>query len=538
MAYEILDDAPKGRFEILPPDEATLTDKLKQGLGDLAAGAVRGAGSIGATLLTPVDAAAKALGISNSIIGRDDRRAGMDAGLRTMGADTESLPFAGGKLAAEIAGTSGIGGALAGGLSRLGVASPLLKAVETAGMTTGANMGRFADMGTRAAGGAINGALTAGAVDPSMTAEGAMIGGALPVALKGAGAIGNALRGNAAGASDQAMTAARAGAGAGYVIPPADLRPGMVSEAMNGLSGKIKTAQVASQRNQAVTDGLARKALGLPDDAVLSADLLNSIRQRAGGAYAPVKGAGMVNADAAFAKDLDSIASTYKSAGSSFPGLAKNEIESMVDSLRVGQFDAGGAVDAIKVLRDTADKAFRQGDTGMGKAAKGAAGALESQLERHLQAQGSTDALQALREARQEIAKTYSVQKGLNSQTGSVNAQKLAEQLRKGKPLSGDLLTIAQMAEAFPKATQMLKESPKTFSPLDFAVAATSGAATANPLAAMTMMARPMARSALLSGPVQRAALAPSRGLLSIDPEMMGLLSQGAYRASPLLANQ
>ena len=63
------------------------------------------------------------------------------------------------------------------------------------------------------------------------------------------------------------------------------------------------------------------------------------------------------------------------------------------------------------------------------------------------------------------------MQKALNEQTGNVSAQQLAKDLAKGRPLSGDLLTVAQMGQAFPKATQALKEAPKAVSPLDFAVA-------------------------------------------------------------------
>lgn len=322
-------------------------------------------------------------------------------------------------------------------------------------------------------------------------------------------------------ADQQKMDAARAGAQAGYVVPPADLQPGLMTEALSGLSGKIKTAQVASQKNQAVTDRLARQAIGLQEGDQLTNDILQGIRNQAAQAYAPVKSAGLVQADKQFAADLAKIESTYQSAGSAFPGLAKNEIGDLVASLRQPSFDAGGAVDAVKVLRETADKAYRSGDKGLGKAAKEAATALEGQLDRHLSAQGNTDALAALREARQIIAKTYSVQKALNEQTGNVSAQSLAKELGKGRPLSGDLKTIAQMGQAFPKATQALKESAKATSPLDFAVG------FMNPKAAIAMAARPLARSYLLSPGFQRSALQQE----AFSPGLLGLLSADKLKA-------
>lgn len=327
-------------------------------------------------------------------------------------------------------------------------------------------------------------------------------------------------------ADAQKLAAAKAGADAGYVIPPADLNPGMVTEALSGLSGKIKTAQVASARNQPVTDTLARKAIGLNAGDDLTNDVLQGIRNQAAQAYGPVKNAGTVTADKQFLSALDNIASTYQGAARSFPGLKNDGVGDLIASLKQQQFDAGSAVDATKVLREMADKAYRAGDTGMGKAAKQASNELEGMLERHLQAQGNTDALQAFQEARKLIAKTYTVQKALNEQTGNVSAQQLAKELSKGRPLSGDLLTVAQMGQAFPKATQALKESPKATSPLDWVAAGMTSAGTSNPLPMAMVAARPATRSLLLSPMMQRAALQPQ----AFTPGMAGLLGAEPVR--------
>lgn len=161
-----------------------------------AAGAVRGAGSIGATILAPVDAAARALGVQNEFIGRDDRRESMTEFMKDRGADTDSLAFQGGKLGAEIAGTLGVGGAAANTLARVpGLAAKApaaLEAVRTAGMSAGGATG-VSGVAARVAGGATTGAASAGLVNPSDTGTGALAGGALPVAAKLAGATGNAI---------------------------------------------------------------------------------------------------------------------------------------------------------------------------------------------------------------------------------------------------------------------------------------------------------------------------------------------------------
>lgn len=295
---------------------------------------------------------------------------------------------------------------------------------------------------------------------------------------------------------------------AGYVVPPEDIGQGggVLSKIASGFGGKIKTAQEASFLNQPVTDKLARQAIGLAPDDALTADVLQTIRnQAATQGYAPIRGAGTVQADKQFVDALDKIAATQQGAARSFPGLADNGVVDLIAKLKQPAFDAADAIDATRVLRETADKAYRQGDKTLGKASKAAADALESALERHLTAAGNPEALSAFRDARTLIAKTYSVQKGLNSQTGAVSADALGKQLAKGAPLTGELRTIAETAGAFPKATQALKEAPKALSPLDMAVAA-GGAVSGNPMM-MAWLGRPLARKALLSDPMQQAAL-------------------------------
>lgn len=308
-------------------------------------------------------------------------------------------------------------------------------------------------------------------------------------------------------ANAQKFAAARQGAQHGYVVPPADLEPGIVSEAVSGLSGKIKTAQVASQRNQGVTDRLAREALGLKAGDTLDIPALNTIRSQAGQAYDAVQSLGTIKPGQNYHASLDAIVQPHVRAGNSFPSAKPNPIIEEINTLRTQSFDAADAVAKIKTLRSDADAAYISGNKDLGKALKSGADALEQAIDDHLAAAGPSRMLADFREARKLIAKTYTVQKALNSQTGAVSAPQLAKDLAKGKPLSGELRTVAEMGTAFPKATQMLKEAPKAVSPLDFAVATGAGAVTANPMAALLLGARPVARSVMLSGPVQRRAL-------------------------------
>lgn len=181
-----LDDLKGGGDTFTLADLAATPKRQSNAAVDVAGGILRGAGSIGATLMTPIDAAARALGIQNDFIGRTDRREAMDNALRTAGADPESLAFKAGKIGAEIAGTAGVGGALARPVAA--VAPGLASALQTGGLAA-----QGAGLGTRIAGGAITGGASAGLINPEDAGMGAAIGGAFPVAVKGLGVAGNAI---------------------------------------------------------------------------------------------------------------------------------------------------------------------------------------------------------------------------------------------------------------------------------------------------------------------------------------------------------
>jgi hypothetical protein len=179
------------------PKQEAAPKKESSMAGDLLAGAVRGAGSIGATILAPVDAAARAVGVQNDFIGRTDRRQAMDQALGGMGADTDSLTFGGAKLLTEIAGTAGVGGALAKGAALLPGAArmaPVLDAVSSAGFKAGGLTGARG-VGARMLGGGVTGGASAALVNPDDAGTGAAIGAALPPALQLAGATGRAVGG-------------------------------------------------------------------------------------------------------------------------------------------------------------------------------------------------------------------------------------------------------------------------------------------------------------------------------------------------------
>lgn len=524
--------------------------ELGSQIGNLAAGAVRGAGSIGATLLYPVDKATDIIqgdrgnSLSNLVTGQapvsrnQERRQAMTDALGSLGADTESPAFKVGRIGAEIAGTAGAGGAAANVAGRIpGIAPALVTAIRTGGMTTGAPAGIVNSL-TRVAGGAISGGLGAGLVDPDQAGGGALVGGALPVVTQAAGAAGNAIgrlvRGPAQPADAQA--AIQAARDAGYVIPPTQANPTLFNRALEGFSGKLTTAQNASARNAATTNRLAAEAIGLPGDTMLTPDVLTKVRQQAGQAYAALDNAGTITPGPEYTAALDKITEQAKKAAAGFPDAAADPIIAKIDALRSPSFDASAAVAQTQQLRNAADAAAAAGDKSLARSLRQGSDAVEDAIAAHLQSTGQSQLLDDFQAARQQIAKTYSVEKALNAETGTVDAKKLAAQLQRGRPLSGGLEDAARFAARFPKAAQTpeVMGSLPGSSPLDFVAAGGLTAASGNPLAMMSVLARPAARSLALSPAVQ------NRLVQSTQPNALSQLltndqlAQLGYRVAPV----
>lgn len=308
-----------------------------------------------------------------------------------------------------------------------------------------------------------------------------------------------------------------AGRGAGYVVPPSSVNPSRLNTTVEGISGKILTQQAAQIDNQAVTQALVKAELGLADEAAITPASLRVIRSRAGTAYKAVKKAGQIVTDGQYLDDLTKLAESVDEVAKDFPDAnvgANQEITKLVDSLLRDKFDSSSAVAYLKQLRKAASgnlsgiNAADPSKKALGMAQRQAAEALEDQVIRQLQANGMAETAENFAKARTLIAKTYSVEAALKG--SNVNAAKLGAQLSKGKPLSGNLATIAKMAEEFPDAMRVPKGSP--VSALDPAVGIV-GTLMGQPQALLYPLGRAAARGTVLSKAGQNAMLSPSTGV-------------------------
>lgn len=382
---------------------------------------------------------------------------------------------------------------------------------------TGAALSETGERGTGAAAGAVGG--VAGKALGLGLAKGV-------AALKAKAAAAVAAR---APLVSQQQAAVRAAREAGYTVPPTMANPTGTNRLFEGFAGKLTTGQQASLKNQNVTNKLIRNTFGLSDDVPLNTDTMGVIRSEAGKAYDDLAGFGSFSKDAAYDLDLAKIRKPLDTFAKDFPDLANNEVDGLLNAINKDRFDSGAAIEALKRFRfdGNANKISLDPEKkALGRVQLQAADAMESMIERNLQKfVGGDEMLNSFRNARQTIAKTYTVEKALNSQTGNVNALKLADQLRKGKPLSGDIKKAAQFAEAFKVAAKEPTSSPTGTSPLDWAAAGGISAMSANPYLLALAGARPAVRSAILSRPYQSMMTMP--GTPTVSP-LLELINRGA----------
>ncbi len=274
----------------------------------------------------------------------------------------------------------------------------------------------------------------------------------------------------------------RAGHEAGYVLPPSAVnQPSFIGGRMESLGGKAALKQEASLRNQNVTDDLARRAAGLGPDEAISMPALKAARHRMS---APYKETAALSPQAA--ADLDMVKAA--------------KLES---KLQWTSFNKSGDVNAFKA----AQAADQQAEAALNR------------IEQQALSAGRPELVQALKQARVDIARNHEVRNAVNVGSGNVDASIIGRALdRNPERFSGELKTIGSFQQSFPQFTTEASKVPapgvgKTELLASALLAGGGGMATGDPigmLAGLAPFASGPARSLLLSKAVQGAVANPS----------------------------
>lgn len=225
------------------------------------------------------------------------------------------------------------------------------------------------------------------------------------------------------------------------------------SAGLQGNLSKINLPQVAK---------VAREDLGLPETSRLDAKAFETSRARPeiSGAYDKVRDLPRIVADDAVLADIDSLRVVPTIGDTGQAAAVNNFLDTVKQQLRAGA-NGKTIVDSIRQRRRDAQAIYNQQSAGVNPpspdaiaradVSMGMARALETAIENSI-----TDPklVADFRNARTALARTYDYERATNLATGVVDPQALARLAAEGKPLSGKLQQLANVAANFPEVMQ------------------------------------------------------------------------------------
>jgi len=347
---------------------------------------------------------------------------------------------------------------------------------------------------------------TTGSINPSQVLNEMAVGGLLtaPTALTSA-----VTTPRAPAVLDRKQQIAQAAINQGATLPPSQVNPSILNSLLEGISGKQTVQQVASIKNQAVINAQARKALGLADDVEITPQVLQDYRNVKGQAYDALRSNPAYYTDKQFLTDINKRSAEIQKRGTLVD--ATQELN-LLNQLKQMRFDGDALVEKIKVLRSDSDINFRSNDADklrLAQVQKFAAKQLEDLAERNLTNFNQPDVMKNFKQARQDIAKSYTIEKSLNAATGDVSGAKLGQRAAQGKILPPELQALADAAATYKQSFRdpAAIGSVPMISPLDLGTAAIASAASGTPLVMASALTRPAVRAGITSNMYQRNML-------------------------------
>lgn len=225
------------------------------------------------------------------------------------------------------------------------------------------------------------------------------------------------------------------------------------STGLQGNLSKINLPQVAK---------VARDDMGLPATTRLDAKAFEAARERPEikNAYDSVRTIPRVVADDTVLADIDNLRVT-PTIGDTGQAAAVNKFLDTVKEQLQGNPNGATTLDSIRQLRRDAQAIYNQQTAGVNPpspaaiaqadVSMGVANALERAIEGSI-----TDPKLVIdfRNARTALARTYDYERATNLATGVVDPQALARLAAEGRPLSGKLQKLANVAANFPEVMQ------------------------------------------------------------------------------------
>ena len=291
----------------------------------------------------------------------------------------------------------------------------------------------------------------------------------------------------------------------GYIFSPTQANPNLLNGILEGISGKIKTGQGASTENQVLTDSVSRRSIGLNEEAPLTRDTYKAVREKEGESYQNIKSlTDQWEPTTQWFDAIDNIGDATTRLIKKLKPLAdpSGEVDNLKAVLKNNTWNPEESIELSKFLRRKAGDFFASSDgksRAIGRAYRSADKALAEMIGANLDRTEKGELLKQWQDSRKVIAITHALEKATN-EAGHVDAAKLAGQLKRGVPLTGELKSSAEFAGTFPQLARTPQQigSVLPIDALDGLVAISKG------LISSGLGLRPLTRAIILSKPYQK----------------------------------
>ena len=248
----------------------------------------------------------------------------------------------------------------------------------------------------------------------------------------------------------------------GLALDPAVSKPTTANRIRTGAIGTTGLQSNLSKINLPQVSKVAREDMGLPETTKLDAKAFETARNAPAisGAYDKVRALPTVAGDESVLGRIDSLRVMPMIGDTGQAAAVNNFLDTIKGQLQAGT-NGETAVKSIRQLRRDAQAIYNQQSAGINPPSPeaiaradinmGVANALESAIENSI-----TDPrlVTDFRSARTALARTYDYERATNLATGVVDPQALASLAAEGRPLSGKLAKLANVAANFPEVTQ------------------------------------------------------------------------------------
>ena len=248
----------------------------------------------------------------------------------------------------------------------------------------------------------------------------------------------------------------------GLALDPALANPTAVTRIKSGAIGSTSLQGNLSKLNLPQAAKIAREDMGLPGTVKLDSKAFDTARNApaVGGVYEKVRALPRVEADGTVMSSIDKLRVTPL-IGDTGQAAAVNTFIDTVQQQLQGGASGAAIVDSVRQLRRNAQAIYNQQKAGITPPSPeavaradvnmGVANALETAIENSI-----TDGklVTDFRNARTAMARTYDYERATNLATGAIDPQALAGLAAEGRPLSGKLAKLANVAANFPETMQ------------------------------------------------------------------------------------